>query len=91
MQTTTSIALGTDGTLIYDDVVVNVEWFSGTQSPLFIVAGAYDYINGKQVVCPFAPGLDEAIQNQLMASPEILENLKAEWEQSPEGLERYAA
>ena len=91
MQTTTSIALGTDDTLIYDDVVVSVEWNSSYQALEYRVDGAYDYIGGKQIVAKFEPVVESLLEAKLNASQEQISKLKAEWEESPEARGRYAA
>ena len=90
MQTTTSIDLGTDGTLTYDDIVVNVEWYSGTQSLQCIVAGAWDYIDGKRFIAKFEPAIKTVLQAKLDADETKLAELEAEWEQSDEARELAA-
>ena len=91
MQITTAIPLGPDNTLLMEDVVIRVEWYSGLQDMIISIDGAYDYINGKEVVAPFEPAIEAAIYAKLLKCPEILAELKAEWEESSEGRERFAA
>ena len=82
MKTTTSIALGTDGTIVFDEVVVSVEWNSSLQSLTFGVLGAYDYVGDNKILARFEPAIEAALEAKLNADHDKIDALEREFNES---------
>ncbi len=84
MQTTVSLPLGTYKgckALIFDDVVVSAEWYSGTQEVLIKIMGARDYDSDirKSVTAEFTPAIEKALQAALDADAKLLAHIREKW------------